>query len=257
MVPIKRKFDFSNAASLVTTIKVASKTAIRKAERTAAPETLVKSVVMTVPGTKFRRIKGDINKISRKKRELLPEDRNIINKWWNTNQKLITDAQDPICAAISKQCNDAGYDSKALCPAAVAGRISSLARLGMMTEARRSKVIARQLKYGMYTTAPKFTPELLKDIQVHYAREIADAKLRNEQHILIKKGVKVTPQFTKVPIDDQGRVLVETLRAGKIRTKEYNDFQIQYGTNKKIPATVKATAGTLRDSNGDVDIQYM
>ena len=93
MEPIKRKFNFSN-------VIVASKTVLRKAEREDLPETLVKSVLITMPGTKFRRLKDKINKISRKKRELMPEDRDIIHRWWNGAQALITDLKNSVISKL-------------------------------------------------------------------------------------------------------------------------------------------------------------
>ena len=238
MVPIKRKFNFSN-------VIVASKTVLRKAEREDLPETLVKSVLITMPGTKFRRLKDKINKISRKKRELMPEDRDIIHRWWNGAQALITDLKNnPLCATLATKCNNAEHATKALCPAAVAGRISSLARLGLLEPVERDAIIARGLKRKMFSVVPMFSEDLLEEIKQHRAIEAADEKLRTEQHALLKKGMKVVPQFKKVPVDEQGQIVMETVRKGKTTVRTYNNPKIRYSAKKKISSVVAERAPT-------------
>jgi len=151
-------------------------------------------------GGKFRRLKGSVAKDRKQVRELMPEDRDLVNLWWNKEQRLVP-KDDPICEMLCTDINNLSLGD-ALAPYQVAGYISYLCRLALMSDVNRDKNIQRTLKRGNYTVAPLFTPELLKTILVNYEENKKDEKIREEAKALMRAGkgmVESTP-VTPAPV---------------------------------------------------------
>lgn len=110
---------------------------------------------------KFRRLKATVAKVSRKRNDIPPEGRDLINKWWNTHQRLVKPGEE--CQAIADEIN-ALNACKPLSASQVSGWLSWLCRLALKSQADLDNYIARALKVGKFTVIPKFDSQLQMEI---------------------------------------------------------------------------------------------
>lgn len=139
----------------------------------------------------YRRREHSVNKVKRIERELDPGARDIMNKWWNTNQRLVP-KEDPVCAILTAQINALNPSIEPLSSMQIAGYFSSLCRLGLKTAVDRDRLISLAMRKGRYAIAPKFSLELLKAIEENweFERKNEEARVKDQAKInkLIEKG---------------------------------------------------------------------
>ena len=145
---------------------------------------------------KNRRIKGAVKKGSKQKRELEPNDRDTIIRWWNTNQRLM-DKTSEECAALVKDCG-IGYNvTELLAPAQVAGCVSQISRKALWSTSRRENNITWNMKHGTYSVEPTYSQALIDSVVANYNAQRKDEDKRQKDHAdIIQKrqgGSKTTP----------------------------------------------------------------
>jgi hypothetical protein len=134
----------------------------------------------------FRRIKTDVHKEKRIKRELDPAGRDILIRWWNVNQRLIPD-NDPVCVTLTAQVNSRHPNEEPLSSMQIAGYFSHLCRMGLRTEEDREDRFMRSMKRGAHKVMPKYTQELLGAIKENWERERANEAARPMDHAKLLK----------------------------------------------------------------------
>lgn len=147
------------------------------------PIPVVATQVVVADKVKYRRLKDKgVQKQKRMVRPIDTYDRDVIIEWWNANQTLVTNPDDPICKNLADQINAARPNDKPLAAAQVSGYFSHLCRLGLEDEKYRSYRLAQNLKYGNINVIPVYTDSLLKLIRDNNVAEKADKKARKEDH---------------------------------------------------------------------------
>lgn len=121
--------------------------------------------------------KNGVAKEKRFERDLTPNDRDVIIRWWNANQRLIP-KDDPICPVLTDQINALNPREKPLSAMQISGYLSSLCRLALRTEKDRINVINRSIKRCKYTVRPIFSPNLLKLVEENWEFERKNEKAR-------------------------------------------------------------------------------
>ena len=163
-------------------------------EETPAPAPVAASAPVQQPVTqnpveqqgsdgKFRRLKNGVAKVKRFERDLTPDDRDVIIRWWNGAQRLV-EKEDPVCATLTAQINE--RSAVALSPMQVAGYMSHLCRLGLLTEETRQMRISRALARGAFRVAPVYSRGLLDAIQRNWEEQRADEILRAQAHAQLR-----------------------------------------------------------------------
>jgi hypothetical protein len=134
----------------------------------------------------FRRIKNGVNKEIRKVRELCTEGRDILIRWWNTNQRLVPD-DDPVCVVLTEQINALHPKEEPLSAMQIAGYFSHLCRMGRRTEEDRIDRFQRSIHRGDHTIMPKYSQPLLNAIQENWERERFDEYARKKDHLALSR----------------------------------------------------------------------
>jgi hypothetical protein len=173
-------------AATPVTQPVAQQRATRPAPVQAAPDidavltepTVSTGDVVTVTSNKHRRLKNGVEKISRIKRDMSPEDRDHIIRWWNREQRLVP-KEDPVCATIAEQLVSGGQPLSSM---QVAGYFSYLCRMGLWSLAEREARFQRTKTRGHITIIPQYSPGLVALIQINWEREREDERIRTEAH---------------------------------------------------------------------------
>lgn len=129
----------------------------------------------------YRRIKNGVNKESRMVKQLTPEGRDILIRWWNVNQRLVP-KEDPVCVTLTEQINALDPASDPLSSMQIAGYFSHLCRIGLRMEAERIAVFERSIKRGDHTVMPKYTAPLLEAIEENWRFERALEETRKADH---------------------------------------------------------------------------
>jgi hypothetical protein len=158
---------------------------------TAKPRASIsKPVVNTMYGDKFRRLKDNgVRKPSYKQRDLLPQEHDALNSYWNDTQKLI-DRKDPVCGGLVQTCAVAG--EKPIFAYQVGGWFSFLARLARLPQADRDNWINVQMtKYKKYTIRPIFSQALIDECIKHYQKEQEELRIRAQAHANIRAQRKL------------------------------------------------------------------
>jgi len=125
----------------------------------------------------FRRIKTEVKKVKRMERELCSADRDILIRWWNVNQRLVT-KEDPVCPTLADQCNAATKSNEPICAMQVAGYFSHLCRIGLRTDTERTKIFERSIKRGAHTITPRYSFSLQDAILKNWEKERANEAAR-------------------------------------------------------------------------------
>lgn len=152
----------------------------------------------------YRRRAHTVNKEKRIERELDPGARDVMNRWWNTNQRLVPKG-DPICAILTDQINALNPSTEPLSSMQIAGYFSRLCDLGRMTQEHRDNLISKHLKKGRYTIVPKFSDGLTRAIQENWEFEQKNAEARKKDHAKIDKLIE-KGEYRPV-LDDPKKVL--------------------------------------------------
>jgi len=179
---------------------------------------------------KFRRVKEKVSKDKKMERTLRASDRDIIIKWWNTNQRLM-DRTSGECQALVDAIHATDTSVEPLAPAQVAGHVSRLSDMGMKHD--REERALRWITKGMCTVRPEWTKEFLDAIERNYEAERKDEAERAKDHALIREGKTYEPKpKTATP---SAAALVTEPTTGSIEeptkvtvgsTKEIDDFDI-------------------------------
>jgi len=125
---------------------------------------------------KFRRLKDTVNKVSRKRNDIPPEGLDLINKWWNREQRLVEASE---CQRIADEINLLGA-AQPLSASQVSGWLSWLCRLALKTSADREDYIARAVKRRKFSVEPKFPDRLVNEVADN-KRRIAEERERARQ----------------------------------------------------------------------------
>jgi hypothetical protein len=150
-------------------------------------------------GGKFRRLKGSVNKIARKKHGLTPAARDAINRWWNANQKL-TDPGD--CQPVVDEINRT--NSLALSPSQVGGWVSLLCRfVTKMGDDQRATQLASMARRALFTVVPQYSDHLLAEIRANHAAQLQDKAVRKvakaKMAAEVQRNLGTAPQPTVPP----------------------------------------------------------
>lgn len=137
----------------------------------------------------YRRREHTVNKVKRIERELDPCARDILIKWWNTNQRLVP-KEDPVCAILTAQINAGTPNIEPLSSMQIAGYFSYLCRLGLKTAEDRSRLISKSMRKGSYSIEPKFSKELIQAIQDNWEFERKNEEARKKDHAKINKLIQ-------------------------------------------------------------------
>jgi hypothetical protein len=130
--------------------------------------------------------KNGVNKEKRFERNLEPSDRDVIIRWWNTNQRLIP-KDDPICADLTEQINALKPKEKPLSAMQISGYLSALCRLALRTEAEQINVINRNIRRHKYSVRPIFSPSLMKLVEENWEFERKNEKARSKDLLKMRQ----------------------------------------------------------------------
>lgn len=157
----------------------------KKVKKMLSPDPMVlKKVVHEKPV--YRRLKdGGINKVKRIKRELDPTGRDILIRWWNTNQRLIP-KDDPVCVTLTDQLNSINTTDEPLSPMQISGYFSHLCRMGLRTKFDRIDRLTKSKKRGAHSIMPLYSEELLEAIYDNWERERKNENNREVDHEKIR-----------------------------------------------------------------------
>lgn len=111
----------------------------------------------------YRRIKSVVNKQILKERKLDTQSRDVIIRWWNVNQRLVS-KDDPVTVTLTAQINALYSDNIPLAPMQLPGYFSHLCRMGLKTEDDRERIFGASMDRGDHTIMPIYTQKILDEI---------------------------------------------------------------------------------------------
>ena len=185
---VKRKVIFKKKApQVVPDVRQAPPTVMHQMVTTVVQNNTAPQM-MLVQRTKFRRLKdkGVTKEPTKDLKHLRPAERDTIIRWWNTHQQMVP-KEDPVCARIATELNAHRRISK-LGSMQVSGYFSYLCRLGLWTESRRQKRIAKHLRRGQYSVAPVYGPAFIQAIQRNWEQQRADEIQRAQAHVQLRQA---------------------------------------------------------------------
>ena len=143
----------------------------------------------------YRRIKGTVNKQILKERKLDPMSRDVIIRWWNVNQRLVS-KDDPVTVTLTAQINALYSDGIPLAPMQLPGYFSHLCRMGLKTEIDRERIFGASMDRGDHSIMPVYSQKLLDEIQENweFQRKLEETMASDHAELLNlrKKGHNAT-----------------------------------------------------------------
>jgi hypothetical protein len=124
-------------------------------------EKIIEQVVYERPI--YRRLKSGVNKQILKERKLDTMSRDVIIRWWNVNQRLVS-KDDPVTVTLTAQINALYSDDIPLAPMQLPGYFSHLCRMGLRTEEDRERVFDASMYRGDHTVRPLYSQKILDEI---------------------------------------------------------------------------------------------
>lgn len=169
-------------------------------ERIVEKKVVVTSTPVSKDGEVFRRIKSEVKKTSDKERDIECTDRDMIIRWWNTNQRLVP-KDDPVCVKLATLINETRR-LEPLSSEQVAGYFSRLCDWGRLSDETRDNIFNMQLKKGKITAPPVYSKDLCDTIHENYRKERAEDAARKEAHRRILEARKsgTSTVVTETPV---------------------------------------------------------
>ena len=133
-----------------------------------------------------RRIKGKVNKVSRKKRPLTPSERDLVIKVFNVTQDLIDNDLEIFKSLVSKINLSRSEEDKIAAPQ-LAGYWSSLCRWAHSTKMQRDHWIQTSIDKGVFSIEPLYTKEFINKIITNSLSRREEARKREEDHRKIRE----------------------------------------------------------------------
>ena len=207
-----------------------------KVEAPMVPKVIVKHLtpVSVEPaekvGGKYRRLKvNGVDKVRRFERELEPNDRDYLIRWWNTYQVLVPE-DDPVCARLAKNINDANASTslKPLSPLQMAGYFSYLCTLGTWGADERNARIALSIKKGRFTVAPVYSGDLIDAIIANYNAERADEDVRRKAHAEKRAAMGMAKTTTSAPVIEAPVVEAPVVSLPEVIMPDPDEFDIKF-----------------------------
>ena len=153
---------------------------IREVKKKLNPDpVIVQDVIHERPV--FRRLKSGVAKQKRFERELDPAARDVMIRWWNTNQRLVP-KDDPVCATLTEQINALTPNEEPLSPMQISGYFSHLCRMGLKTEDERLVRFNKSIERGAHSIMPKYSKELEAAIFENWEHERKNEEARKKDH---------------------------------------------------------------------------
>jgi hypothetical protein len=150
--------------------------------------TIVEKTVVVREGDKVvhRRLRTDIHKISRKKRQLNSYERDLVINVFNEKQDML-DSTSEVLKTLVDVVNSARLPEEYVSASQLAGYWSSLCRWADRDRARRLAWIAKSLKKEIYTITPVYTDVFIAKIKENYAKKAEETVKRKADHAEIKR----------------------------------------------------------------------
>lgn len=190
--------------------KMFSKVEIKEVIKKAEVPKIVERTVVVSSGEKVvhRRLKSEVHKIKRKKRQLQPHERDMIISVFNDRQDML-DKTSEVCKNLIDAVNDKRDPEDHISAPQLAGYWSSLCRWGLQPKAKRDEWIKKSLKKKTptFSVAPWYSDSFVAKIRENYRKRKEEASERVKDHAEIKrtgrrkKVIISEVPTTEIPID--------------------------------------------------------
>jgi len=149
---------------------------------------ITEKIVLVGSGEKVvhRRLKSKIEKISRKKRSLTSEERDLVIHVFNEKQAML-DKSSAVFHVLIETINSKREEEDKISAPQLAGYWSSLCRWADYPRVKRDHWIERSLKKGVFTLTPVYSEKFVATIQANYAAKKKEAEERKKDHAEIKR----------------------------------------------------------------------
>lgn len=161
------------------------------------PVIVEKTTVLSGEKVTHRRIRSDVDKVSRKVRGLTPRERDIVIQVFNSTQDMI-DKTSGVFKTLVDKFNEGHEESDQISASQLGGYWSSLCRWADQTAEYRNKWIRKCIEKGIYNLEPVYTPEFIEKIKTHYKLSREEDEARRRDHSEIKAGRKPTAKTVVV-----------------------------------------------------------
>lgn len=153
---------------------------------------IVEKTVLVRTGEKVthRRLKGKIEKISRKKRALTCEERDMVIRVFNDRQDML-DKTSEVFKTLTESFNEGHAPDNHISAPQLAGYWSSLCTWATKSEGRRAKWIETSIRREIFSIEPIFTPSFISAICENYKAKQKEKEERAKDHREIREtGVR-------------------------------------------------------------------
>jgi len=145
-----------------------------------------------------RRVKSKVNKISRKERNLTPDERDLCINVFNEQQKML-DKDSLVFTHLVDEINRSRAKEDHISASQLAGYWSSLCRMADRPKTKIDAWIEESIKSGKYSLRPYYSDEFVEVIRENYRARKEEALKRAQDHAKIKAGEKVLTTVTLDP----------------------------------------------------------
>lgn len=173
--------------------------------------TIVEKVVVVKEGEHVvhRRLRTDIHKEKRKKRDMSMEERDLVIRVFNEKQDML-DKSSEIFSTLVGKINEHRDEDEQISAPQLAGYWSSLCRWADRPLDRREAWMDKSIKRSIYSIRPIYSEGFIGKIRANYEAKRVEAKARKEDHDEIKR----TGERRKVIVSEmpaKGPIPVEEL----------------------------------------------
>ena len=130
---------------------------------------------------KHRRLKTNVNKVSRKNRALVPGEKDMVIREFNARQTML-DPSSEVFHALAESVNAGRVPEDHVSASQFSGYWSSLCRWAHKTIVRRDSWVERSIKKGIYSVEPKFTDSFVAIIHANYDAKQKEKAARDKDH---------------------------------------------------------------------------
>jgi hypothetical protein len=150
--------------------------------------TIVEKTVVVKEGEHVvhRRLRKDVHKVRRKKREMSMDERDLVIRVFNDKQDMLDKSSEVFSTLVGK-INEAREPEDKISAPQLAGYWSSLCRWADRPLENRKAWIAKSLRREIYSITPEFSDGFVSKIKANYAAKKVKERKRAKDHAEIKR----------------------------------------------------------------------
>jgi hypothetical protein len=172
--------------------------------------TIVEKTVVVREGEHVvhRRLRKEVHKVSRKKRDMSLEERDLVIHVFNEKQDMLEKTSE-VFKTLVDTINAHRLEDEQISASQLAGYWSSLCRWADREHSRREAWVLKSLKREIYSIRPIYTDGFVAKIKANYEAKRVEAEERRKDHAVIKETgerrkiiVSEMPKAEPVPLSE-------------------------------------------------------